>query len=303
MVDFIGDIHGYVDKLIELLEKLGYSIKNGVYNHPARKVLFIGDYIDRGPKIRETLKLVRQMVESDNAIALMGNHEYNALCFHYEEREGGHLRKHSIKNIIQHYQTLRQFQNWQSEYDDYLEWFKTMPLYYETDEFRAVHAGWDSNNISLLRLVLKNDRLNETLIHQSVIKDNEIYRIIDETLKGKEIRMPLGLSFHDKDDTERTKIRIKWWEDPVQSTFREISVISLGNLPESPMDISLLHNISYYHKDEKPVFFGHYGLNGQPDLFRKNVCCLDYGVAKKGFLVAYRFDGEKELSNDKFIFV
>lgn len=89
MIDFIGDIHGYADKLIELLEKLGYSMENGVYSHPTRKVLFIGDYIDRGPKIRETLMIVRQMVESGNAIALMGNHEYNALCFHYEEREGG----------------------------------------------------------------------------------------------------------------------------------------------------------------------------------------------------------------------
>lgn len=178
-----------------------------------------------------------------------------------------------------------------------------MPLYYETDDFRAVHAGWDMDNISALRFVLKNDRLNETLIHQSVIKDNAIYRIIDETLKGKEIRMPKGLSFYDKDDTERTKIRIKWWEDPTQSTYRKISVIHLENLPERHLDISLLHNSTYYPKDEKPVFFGHYGLNGQPALFRENVCCLDYGVAKKGWLVAYRFDGEKVLSNEKFIFV
>lgn len=49
------------------------------------------------------------MVESDSAIALMGNHEYNALCFHYQEKDGGHLRKQSIKNILQHFKTLRQF--------------------------------------------------------------------------------------------------------------------------------------------------------------------------------------------------
>ena len=303
MIDFIGDIHGYADKLIELLEKLGYTIKNGVYSHPTRKVLFIGDYIDRGPKIRETLKIVRQMVESDNAIALMGNHEYNALCFHYEEREGGHLRKHLIKNIIQHYKTLRQFVNRQEEYDDNLEWFKTLPLYYETDDYRAIHACWDSDNIASLRLGLKNDRLNEKLLHQSVKRGTEMYRTIDESLKGKEISMPEDLSFYDKDDTERNRIRIKWWEDPLQSSYRKISIMSLENLPDEPIDLSQLYNSKYYPKDEKPVFFGHYGLKGYPVLFRENICCLDYAIAKNGLLVAYRYDGEKELSKEKFTFV
>lgn len=57
MIDFIGDIHGHADQLEELLLKLGYSKPNEFYvhTHPERKVLFVGDYIDRGPKIRETL--------------------------------------------------------------------------------------------------------------------------------------------------------------------------------------------------------------------------------------------------------
>ena len=75
MIDFIGDIHGHADVLEQLLTKLGYSKCNGAYSHPTRKVLFVGDYVDRGPKIRETLQIVRGMVESGNAIALMGNHE------------------------------------------------------------------------------------------------------------------------------------------------------------------------------------------------------------------------------------
>ena len=96
MIDLIGDIHGYADKLEELLENLGYVKNDGVYSHPERKVLFIGDYIDRGPQIRETLGIVKSMVDSGNAIALMGNHEYNALCFHFQETQGGHLRGQSI---------------------------------------------------------------------------------------------------------------------------------------------------------------------------------------------------------------
>lgn len=83
-MDLIGDIHGHADELIELLEKLGYSKQGTHYAHPKRKVLFVGDYIDRGPKIRETLEIVKQMADNGSAIALMGNHEYNALCFHYQ---------------------------------------------------------------------------------------------------------------------------------------------------------------------------------------------------------------------------
>src|SRR6187399_3165836 len=168
MYDFIGDIHGHADKLEALLGKLGYTISNGSYAHPERKVVFVGDYIDRGSKISETLDIVRHMADSGNAVALMGNHEYNALCFHYPESEGGHLRKHEIKNILQHYETLRQFQNRQAEYDDYIDWFKTLPLYYETEHFRAVHACWDFQQMNVLQHDLPDARLSDELIYQSV---------------------------------------------------------------------------------------------------------------------------------------
>ena len=62
MIDLIGDVHGYADELEELLTKLGYSKKDNYYSHPERKALFVGDYIDRGPKIRETLEIVKKMV-------------------------------------------------------------------------------------------------------------------------------------------------------------------------------------------------------------------------------------------------
>ena len=64
MYDFIGDIHGYADKLEELLVKMGYTLKGNGYVHPNRKVFFVGDYIDRGPKIKKTLKIVRSMVDN-----------------------------------------------------------------------------------------------------------------------------------------------------------------------------------------------------------------------------------------------
>ena len=303
MIDFIGDIHGHADKLEELLVKLGYVKVNGAYSHPERKALFVGDYIDRGPKIRETLQIVKAMVDSDNAIALMGNHEYNALCFHFQETEGGHLRKHLIRNIIQHYETLKQFQNRQREYEDYLEWFKTLPLYYEGDNFKAVHACWDNKNIEYLRKTLQNDRLTDELIYQSVEIGSKLNIAIDQTLKGKEIKMPDDLYFTDKDGTIRNHIRIKWWEDPSLMTYKSISVLPIENLPDKPINLSKLWSLDFYRSDDKSVYFGHYWLKGEPTIYRNNICCLDYSVANGGKLVAYRMEGEGGLDSGGFRWV
>ena len=303
MTDFIGDIHGHADKLEQLLTKLGYTSNNGTWSCPGRKVLFVGDYIDRGPQIIRTLQIVKGMVDSGNAIALMGNHEYNALCFHFQEREGGHLRKHLIKNVIQHYQTLLQFQNRQAEYEAYLEWFKTLPLFYETDSFRAVHACWDDEQIRFLKTALQNDRLTDSLIYESAQKGFPLNDAIEITLKGKEMKMPPGLTFTDKDGTVRREIRIKWWADPLVSTYKSLSVELLDNLPDTIIEPGSITTTDFYDIERKSVFFGHYWLKGEPVLYEANICCLDYSVAKEGYLVAYRFDGGDKLDKDNLVYV
>ena len=51
-IDFIGDIHGHYDELRALLKKLGYVESAGSFRYPGgtRSVVFLGDYVDRGPK-------------------------------------------------------------------------------------------------------------------------------------------------------------------------------------------------------------------------------------------------------------
>lgn len=80
--DVIGDVHGHAAELTILLDRMGYEETNGVLRHPeGRRAVFLGDFIDRGPEIRRTLEIVRGMVEAGSALAVMGNHELNAL--HY----------------------------------------------------------------------------------------------------------------------------------------------------------------------------------------------------------------------------
>jgi len=76
--DIVGDVHGCFDELVELLAKLGYGVDEAAFTvqPPAgRKLVFVGDLVDRGPKIPQVLKLVMNAVESDAALCVPGNHD------------------------------------------------------------------------------------------------------------------------------------------------------------------------------------------------------------------------------------
>ena len=78
--DIIGDIHGCFDELLALLGRLGYTIEGEGealrVTHPqGRRVIFLGDLVDRGPKIVEVLRLVMDMVAAGAALCVPGNHE------------------------------------------------------------------------------------------------------------------------------------------------------------------------------------------------------------------------------------
>ena len=72
-----------------------------------------------------------------------------------------------------------------------------------------------------------------------------------------------------------------------------------------PLETSAIKDFNFYQPTEKAVFFGHYWLDHkiQPDFFRNNICSLDYSIAKKGLMAAYRFDGEQVLDLDKRVMV
>lgn len=95
--DIIGDVHGYAKTLETLLQKLDYKNIDGCWCHPERTAVFVGDLIDRGPENLRTLQIVKSMTDNNRALVVMGNHEYNALCFHTSYGHRGFLRPHSKK--------------------------------------------------------------------------------------------------------------------------------------------------------------------------------------------------------------
>jgi protein phosphatase len=80
--DVIGDVHGCFDELVELLRLLGYrpDIVAGM-RHPRRCAIFVGDLVDRGPKIVETVALVWRMVREGEAFCVPGNHDNKLLRY------------------------------------------------------------------------------------------------------------------------------------------------------------------------------------------------------------------------------
>jgi len=303
MYDIIGDIHGHSNTLETLLNELGYTKNYGFYSHKNRKVIFTGDFIDRGPNIIKTLEIVKAMVDNRSAYSIMGNHEYNSICYHTRDTKGDFLREHSDKNRHQYRHTLKEFYNHKDLLLFYINWFKTLPLFLEIDGIRIVHACWDYEMIAFVKNIWPTHRLTWDFLLKSADKTQKEYNAIDILLKGKEIHLPYNYVYTDKDGTKRKTIRIKWWKSLENETYQSIAINYSAQIPNILLKNDKIFNNLVYKEDDAPVFLGHYWRQGLPQTFTKNICSVDYSVAKNGKLVAYRWDGEKELDNSKFVSV
>ena len=260
--DIIGDIHGHAEKLIKLLEKLEYNNLNGAYQHfdSDRKAIFVGDFIDRGPKIRETLSIVKSMVDNGSAHALLGNHEYNALCYHTlkEEHTNSWLRPHSEKNVEQHLETICQFINHQKEWEKYLSWFKELPLFLDLGDIRVVHASWIPSEIHKIKKWTSGTcKLNDKFLQNSAQKGSDEFNAVENILKGVEIKLPENVGpFEDKDGHSRNEIRIQWWKSTKGKTYQDV-LFPQGNIKDFKGGATTLPDGDSppVYEDDVPVFF------------------------------------------------
>ncbi len=302
--DIIGDIHGHAGELRELLSRLGYRRSGHGYYHPERQVIFVGDFIDRGPAIAETIQIARATVDDGNGLAVMGNHEFNAIAFHTRRPDGREFfRERDDKNQHQHQATLDQLSS--LELSDAIEWFKTLPVALDLEDLRVVHAAWQPTDIEVLETGLRDlERFTPDFLLQACDTNSRLFQAVENVLKGPEIALPVGTSFKDKDGHKREKTRVRWYADPVEMTLRDFAIGAGDGLPAVPVPQDRLNGITPYAAAEPPVFFGHYWLQGTPAPFAKNVACVDYSVAKQGKLCAYRWDaGDTEASQDRFEWV
>ena len=296
--DIIGDIHGYADELHSLLETLGYRNGGEAYGHPeGRKVIFLGDYIDRGPKIREALETVRGMVDAGQALAILGNHEVNAMRLNTIGSDGQPLRPHTRKNLGQQQATTDQFPD-PAEWAKWIAWFAGLPVSLDLGGLRAVHACWDEEAVQEMNGA---GRLEGATLEKYSLKDTPGHETLSRLVNGPEAWLPEGYMHKTADGTMRGEFRVKWWLDLDGLSSRE------AIFPEDPMVPDLPPRDvprTGYPTDAPPTFFGHYAQkNPVPAPIRANLACLDYGTGKGGFLCAYRWDGEITIDPAKFVTV
>lgn len=306
--DIIGDVHGCSNTLEKLLCKLGYERCEDAYRHPRRRAIFLGDVLDRGPHIREALHIVKAMVDAGSAECILGNHEFNAICYTTPappESGRSHVRPHTARHNRLIAETLAQFAGYPEEWRLFLEWFKTLPLFLEKPGFRVVHACWDQALIDEYKQRYDSNRFHQELILQSMDAQSFAGRVFDRLTRGTGIHLPQGTTITSRDGYVRESFRTKFWAHNPR-TYRDV-VFQPDPLPEDLADRTLSEGESeqllHYPPGDPPVFVGHYWLQGRPKPLCQNVACLDYSAVKFGRLAAYRYDGESKLSADKFVWV
>ncbi|HLV49285.1 MAG TPA: metallophosphoesterase [Aliidiomarina sp.] len=302
MYDIIGDVHGYASRLEALLKELGYNKQQGVWRHSERILISVGDLVDRGPEQRETVNIIRNMQEAGQALAIMGNHEYNAVGWVMKDVQGNYLRPHTDRNRSQHEAFLQACEGHKNWYKSTIEWFKSLPVYLDLPDLRVVHACWHGPSKEILdQHTDSSGALLEEAWPLSGDKRNPLHQALEILSKGWEVDLPEGYSFFDKDSHERFKIRTQWWREDGR-TYRDlaIGVDDMSRLPTTEIDGAALPG----YDNEKPLFLGHYWMRGKPHLQSRYIACVDWTVVEPGGLMAaYRFDGEQQLCDSKFVAV
>ncbi len=291
--DIIPDIHGQLAKLEALLAELGYAWRGGRWHHatPDRQIVFLGDFIDRGPRNGGVLTTVRDLIADGRALAVMGNHELNAIHFHNDDPATGRpLRPHSGANLRQHAAFLDEFPLGSAGARAWMEWMAGLPIWLDLGPFRVVHACWSARAVRELARLAPGGVLPRDRLLLAGRRDDPLHEPVETLTKGPEHRLPAGLSFTDSHGTVREHARIAWWRGGAR-TWRE-AAISVGDpdeLPDQPLPDGVA--FEFYPEGEKPVFFGHYWMTGMPEIEAPNALCLDYsaGVGENP-LVAYAWE-------------
>jgi hypothetical protein len=304
--DLIGDVHGHADELAALLHALGYRERRGALRHPSRTAVFVGDFLDRGPRIAETLVLVRAMLESGSALAVLGNHEWNAFAFHSADPDspGEFLRRHTDRNRAQVAATLAQVPP--AELASHLRFLRGLPVALElAGGARVVHACWDEVALAVVAEAwARHGGIDEAFLIEGSNDESLLFAGLEILLKGKEMTLPAGSSLVDKDGNVRTLARVRWYADPDGHTVASYALPAFPGLPAAPLPAKVVAEARPYPAGAPPVFCGHYWLaDHAPSPLAGNVVCLDYSVAAGGFLCAYRYDGEPSIAGDRFVTV
>jgi hypothetical protein len=269
-LDIVGDVHGEIETLHTLLRQLGYSPDG---THPeGRRLVFVGDLVDRGPDSPAVIELVRRLLEEERAQCVLGNHELNILLgrhkpdniwFFHHELPAGH-------------EAAARPQVWIDERarQPILSFFAGLPLALERPDVRVVHAAWDETMIAAARQATLADELH----HAAQAR-------IEDVIQRRGLRDPIDIRLA-RQNEDPVKLLTSGPEARADKPFE-----AMGQLRHE-------RRVAWWREYEGPFcVFGHYWRILLPDevdndrlftgvplnatLGRGNVMCIDYSVGKR----------------------
>lgn len=232
-LDLVGDVHGEITALEGLLHHLGYWA-DGTHAD-GRRLVFLGDLVDRGPDSPAVVRRVRDLVNHGGALAVMGNHDLHAV----------RRKKKSFNTWLLGHGPVESTETpvgSERERDEIIAFLRTLPLALERDDLRVVHACWDDEALALLQLerdpgealVRHHDRVaagfaahadevSLALAHQN---QNPV-RVITS---GPEMRAPAPFFSAGR---VRTECRRPWWDEYDDGPFVVFGHYSRVSIPEA----------------------------------------------------------------------
>jgi hypothetical protein len=259
------------------------------------------------------IETVRSMVWAGSAVAIMGNHELNALFYHEpglsktgatcdgaacDHAPGPFMRDHTEKNRGQHQSFLEAYPD-VIERKEVLDWFPELPVFLDLSGIRLVHACWDQASIDVIARQCPDGRLRREHLADVALERSDLARAVETVMKGPEVPLPEGVEFHDYGGNLRQHVRLGWWGGE-GATWRDaaLSVPDTSELPNTLVPPELLS--SSLSADAPLVLVGHYKMPGLPSIGpnAKQAACLDF----LGAPCAYRWSvGERDLHADNLI--
>ncbi len=309
-IDIVGDVHGEIDPLRILLSQLGYD-ESGRHNDN-RRLVFVGDLVDRGPDSPAVLELVMRLVNNGSAQCVLGNHEMNLLRNDRKHGNDWYTRPEAADPTEATCDSKQQKERFH-------QFLLTLPLALQNERLRVVHACWHGD--SLERIAALEDGTDalaafELFDNQTIAAHESNFELRSQARKELDA-LTSDLSDH---DVVPPLLPANATIDATWQMGNPIRVLTSG--VETPTAAPfyaggkwrMVERRKWWedYVEERPVIVGHYwrrfgnastGLAGKygPDLFagiepqhwmgrRGNVYCVDFSVGAKSVARANDID-------------
>ncbi len=233
-LDIIGDVHGEISALNNLLEHLGYD-GDGI--HPQGRILvFVGDLMDRGENSWAVYKKVSHLIEQGNAHCILGNHELNLLIPDPEFTDGrpkvkaGNEWFHGQIELVNKEQPTsvqpQYLLHTAEEREELTQFLETLPLAIETPKLRIVHACWDKESIKKIR----QSSLSVAKLHEKYERSchQKIDTLVKEYLREHPTENPNNLSSKDWFKQQHRKHPMRIQAELIEQNDNLIKRVSSG---------------------------------------------------------------------------